>query len=107
RDTNALYGDDPGSPVLVLGDSFLRVFEQDNPGWAGFIAHLARELRRPLTSLVSDGGASTVVRQQLARMPRLLENKSLVIWEFVERDTRYGAEGWQIVPLPKPGTDRR
>jgi hypothetical protein len=99
RDSGALYRDDPGSPVLVLGDSFLRIYEQDEPGSAGLIAHLARELRQSLTSLVSDGGASTVVRQELARRPKLLVNKSLVIWEFVERDIRYGTEGWKDVSL--------
>jgi hypothetical protein len=24
----------------------------------------------------------------------------VVVWEFVERDIRLGAEGWQTVPLP-------
>lgn len=107
RDTRAPYRDDPASPILVLGDSFLRIYEQDEPGSAGFIAHLAMELGQPLTSLVSDGGASTLVRQELARRPKLLANKSLVIWEFVERDIRYGAEGWQAVPLPPSAIDRR
>ena len=30
--------------VLVLGDSFLRVYERDDPGAAGFIAHLRGNL---------------------------------------------------------------
>ncbi|HET9318462.1 MAG TPA: hypothetical protein VFO27_01765 [Bryobacteraceae bacterium] len=100
RDTGELYHDDPQSPVLVLGDSFLRIYEKDEPGAAGFIAHLARELRCPLTSIVNDGGASTLVRQELSRKPGLLSGKKLVIWEFVERDIRFGTEGWKYVPLP-------
>jgi len=100
RDTNALYEDDPESQVLVLGDSFLRIYQRDEPGHAGFIAHLARELGMPVTSIVNDGGASTLVRQELNRKPNLLMNKKVVIWEFVERDIRFGAEGWQDVPLP-------
>lgn len=95
-----LYRDDAHSPVLVLGDSYLRVYQTDEPKAAGFIAHLARELHTPLTSIVNDGGASTLVRRQLARNPELLAGKKLVIWEFVERDIRFGAEGWQSVPLP-------
>src|SRR5262249_5753543 len=95
-DTGTPYGDAPESEVLVLGDSFLRVYEQDEPGAAGFIAHLARELGQPLTSIVNDGGASTLVRQALAQRPTLLTNKRLVIWEFAEREIRYGTEGWQI-----------
>jgi hypothetical protein len=98
--TGQLYRDDPMAEVLVLGDSFLRVYQQDEPGAAGFVAHLARELRQPITSLVNDGGASTLVRQELHRRPALLINKRVVVWEFVERDIRLGFEGWQLVPLP-------
>ena len=98
-DTNALYHNEPGAEVVILGDSFLRVYEADEPGGAGFIAHLARGLRQPLSAIVNDGGGATLVRQQLARRPTLLTNVKLVIWEFVERDIGYGIEGWQIVPL--------
>ena len=100
-DTGMLYGDRPESEILILGDSFLRVYEQDEPGAAGFIAHIARELGRPLSTIVNDGGASTLVRQALAGRPSLLFYKKLVIWEFAERDIRYGTEGWQIVPLAR------
>ena len=99
-DPGEVYRDEPLARVLVLGDSFLRIYQTDEPGGAGFVAHLARELRQPLTSLVSDGGASTLVRQDLFRRPALLRNKQLVIWEFAERDIRLGTEGWQRVPLP-------
>ncbi|MHC1762826.1 MAG: hypothetical protein AB9869_00760 [Verrucomicrobiia bacterium] len=107
RDTGALYKDDPASDVLVMGDSFLRIYEQDEPGSAGFVAHLARALQRPLSSIINDGGASTLVRQELARRPELLANKKVVIWEFVERDIRLGTEGWQLVPLPPAPTGDR
>jgi len=94
------YQDDPHSPVLVLGDSFLRIYQRDEPTAAGFISHLAVKLRRPLASIVNDGGASTLVRQELARQAGLLKGKRLVIWEFVERDIRFGTEGWKEVALP-------
>jgi hypothetical protein len=107
RDTAEPYRSDAAAPILVLGDSFLRIYEQDEPRSAGFIAHLARELGQPLAAVVNDGGASTLVRQELARKPALLAGKTLVVWEFVERDIRFGIEGWQHVPLPevaeKPG----
>ncbi|MFC1604892.1 hypothetical protein ACFL5F_07685, partial [Planctomycetota bacterium] len=99
-DDGKLYGADPDSEVLVIGDSFLRIYSRDEPGAGGFIEHLACELGFPLTSIVNDGGASTLVRQELSRKPALLRNKKLVIWEFVERDIRFGTEGWQQVPLP-------
>lgn len=95
--------DEPNAPILVMGDSFLRIYQQDEPGSAGFISHLAKELKQPVASLVNDGGASTLVRQELHRRPGLLKNKKVVIWEFVERDIRLGAEGWQVVPLPTEG----
>jgi hypothetical protein len=98
--TSVPYQDASDAQVLVLGDSFLRIYQQDSPGAAGFVAHLARELKQPLTSIVGDGGASTLVRQDLSRRSNLLKNKRVVIWEFVERDIRYGTEGWQVVPLP-------
>jgi hypothetical protein len=106
-DARTPYRDVPESDVLILGDSFLRVYEEDDPGAAGFIAHVARELGQPLSSIVNDGGASTLVRQTLARRPALLSNKRLVIWEFAERDIRYGTEGWQIVPLARSKTTPR
>lgn len=100
RATKQPYQDDPNSEVLVLGDSFLRIYSHDEPSAAGFVEHLAYELGFALTAIVNDGGASTLVRQQLGRNPRLLANKKVIVWEFVERDIRFGAEGWQIVPLP-------
>jgi len=86
--------------VLVLGDSFLRIYERDAPGGAGFVPHLARQLGRPVAGIINDGGASTLVRQELFRRPRLLARAKVVVWEFVERDIRLGTEGWQNVPLP-------
>lgn len=92
----------PDAAVLMLGDSFLRIFETDEPGSAGLPAHLALTLGQPIAILIADGGASTLVRQELFRRPALLRGKRLVIWEFVERDLRLGTEGWARVPLPPP-----
>ena len=104
-DSGKPYEDDADSDVLVLGDSFLRIYERDEPGSAGFISHLAYELAKPVASLVNDGGASTLVRQGLYGKPALLEGKKVVVWEFVERDIRFGTEGWQKVPLPGADSD--
>jgi hypothetical protein len=96
-ESHAMYEDDPGSPILLLGDSFSRVFQTDDPESAGLIANLAYELQMPLASIVNDGGASTLVRQQLSRKAEILEGKRLIIWEFVERDIRFGMKGWQQI----------
>jgi hypothetical protein len=92
-------GDDEAATVLVLGDSFSRVFQSDEPGSSGFIAHLAHELRQPVASLVNDGGAATLVRQELHRRPEILRNRKIVIWEFTERDLRLATDGWQSIRL--------
>ena len=99
--SNQIYEDDPNADVLIIGDSFLRIYERDEPYAAGFVSHVAHELGKPVASIVNDGGASTLVRQELYRKPELLKNKKVLIWEFVERDIFYGAEGWQKVKLPK------
>ena len=90
RHGDSPYQDDAASPILLLGDSFARVF---------LIANLAFELQLPLTSIVNDGGASTLVRQELARDPEQLRGKRLVIWIFAERDARFGLQGWQRIQL--------
>ncbi|MBI4324369.1 MAG: hypothetical protein HY674_03820, partial [Chloroflexi bacterium] len=114
------------SSVLVLGDSFCRVYQMPEPpslgetagpqtgeqqaqqtatkkllpGSAGFISHLALALQAPVDAIVSDGGASSDVRKKLSTDPEILEGKKVVVWEFVERDIGMGKEGWEEVPLP-------
>ena len=95
-----LYRDEYSkSRVLVLGDSFSRIFQTDSPRGAGWISHIAYELSEPVASIVNDGGASTIVRQTLSRKLNLLKGKKLVIWEFVERDLRFGVQGWKHVSI--------
>jgi len=115
----------PGTSVLVLGDSFCRIYQFPEPqslgeapsansdqkeekgtkrllpGSAGFISHLALALKSPVDAIVSDGGASTDVRRKLSTNPEILEGKKVVVWEFVERDIALGAQGWEDVPLPR------
>ena len=118
---------DTSTSVLVLGDSFCRIYQSAEPaslggviefdpmegdretaasrkkllpGSAGFPSLLAYELKSPVDYIISDGGAATDVRQRLSVDPEILENKRVVIWEFAERDVRYGKAGWRDVPLP-------
>jgi len=105
QDDSLVYRDDSDSPVLLLGDSFSRIYQRDEPLSAGLVAQLAYELKMPLSSIVNDGGASTLVRQQLARRPEVLKGKKLVIWQFVERDIRFGTEGWKLVRIPGNAND--
>jgi hypothetical protein len=102
RDNGELYQEVADAEILVLGDSFMRIYQRDEPGGAGFIAHLAKELKQPVMSLVCEGGGSTLARQELNGRPAFLKNKKVVLWEFVERDIGLGLEGWKVVPLPPP-----
>src|ERR1019366_25135 len=115
--------------VLVLGDSFCRIYQEREPrslgnlidpardaeggniraektaarflpGSAGFASQLALSLAAPVDYIVSDGGASTDVRRTLATDPEILEGKKVVVWEFVERDIQLGKSGWLDAPLP-------
>ncbi len=111
--------------VLILGDSFCRIYQYAEPqslgelalatadgrkedpgakrllpGSSGLISHLALALRSPVDAIVSDGGASTDVRRRLSTNPEILEGKQVVVWEFVERDIALGSQGWEDVPLP-------
>lgn len=94
------YADSDSAAILWLGDSYSRIYQTDAPGAAGVIAQVARLTGQPLSSIVNDGGASTVVRRTLARKPRLLEHAKVVVWAFVERDIRFGDKGWSLEPLP-------
>ncbi len=106
------------SSILLIGDSFSRIYQSAEPaslnasthnhhrkkrllpGSAGFPSLLAWELKAPVDYIVSDGGAATDVRQRLCVNPEILQNKTIVIWEFAERDIQLGGEGWASVPLP-------
>jgi hypothetical protein len=122
------YRDPRGkSQVLLLGDSFSRVYQYAEPqslgerlelsgeerprqpdlmgatrlypGSAGLVSHLARALGQSVDAMVSDGGASTDVRRRLSMNPEILEGKRVVVWQFVERDLQLGE--WDEVPLPR------
>jgi hypothetical protein len=93
------YADSDDSRILLLGDSFSRIYQTDEPEAAGLIANLAFELHTPLASIVNDGGASTLVRQELARNLEILQGKRIVIWAFAERDLRFGMKGWAKIAL--------
>jgi len=95
---SSLFRDDfRKARIFILGDSFSRIYQTDAPQSAGWISQLALQLQEPVASLVSDGGASTLVREKLARKPGVLRGKRVVIWEFVERDYRFGDSGWKTM----------
>ena len=51
------------------------------------------------SAVLVTGGTGTI-GAEIVRQADLLDGKKLVIWEFVESDIRFGADGWKDVPLP-------
>ena len=88
------------APIMILGDSFTRIYQTDAPQSAGWASHLARELSQPVFMLYNDGGASTLIRDAMVEKHLdALPSKKLVVWEIVERDIRFGEGGWRDVKL--------
>jgi hypothetical protein len=96
----APWSTEPGGETGGDGEKALRRKKRLLPGSAGFPSLLAYELKSPVDYVISDGGAATDVRQRLSVDSEILENKRVVIWEFAEREVRYGKAGWSDVPLP-------
>jgi len=77
-----LYEDVDASPVLVVGDSNLQIYQYANESLtstgahAGFTAHLARHLGLPV-SLSASGGFRLA---QLSREPELFEMRKVVVF---------------------------
>lgn len=84
------------SPVVLLGDSFVNVFEDPGLGFglkaedkigAGISSHLAKQWKRPLHVIAINGGGATEVRKSFASLPdEEVRKKETVIWLFSARD---------------------
>jgi hypothetical protein len=90
-----------GAEVLLLGDSFCRIFEEGEVTGAGLRSQLAWRLGRPVGLIRQDGGGATLVRQELARHPERLRGVKVVVWEFAERDLLAAETEWAKVELPR------
>jgi hypothetical protein len=91
---------DPGSPVMLLGDSFVNIFDDPSLGLskttakleggmrgAGFAAHLAARLGAGIDVIAVNGGGATAVRKELARRgDEAIRAKQVVVWILSARD---------------------
>lgn len=89
---------DPKSPVALLGDSFVNVFDDPQLGFedpgkpgerlkAGFAHHLSLLFSRPLDVIAVNGGGATAARAEFARrFDDEVRAKKLVIWAIACRD---------------------
>lgn len=108
---------DPASPVIVLGDSFVNIFEDPSLGFAdgekesigaGFSSHLSASLARPVHTIAINGGGASAVREAFATLPgEVIAKKKIVVWLLSSRDLllaeiparRAGIE-WREVAFP-------
>lgn len=113
----ALLASDPASPVVVLGDSFVNIFEDPSLGFAagekdsigaGFSSHLAAALGQSVHTIAINGGGARAVREAFAALPgEVIAKKKFVVWLLSSRDLllaeiparRAGIE-WREVTLP-------
>lgn len=95
--TGAKLRSDTASPIVLLGDSFLNIFQDPSLGFgngdsteplgAGFAAHLAANLGGNIDVLAINGGAASSVREQFAKRPdNVVRSKKVVIWTVAARD---------------------
>jgi alginate O-acetyltransferase complex protein AlgJ len=91
---------EPSAPILLLGDSFTRVFSDPSLGLgehAGLAEQLAAELRTAVDVIAIAGGSALAVREAVAR--RGLDGKELVVWQLSMRDLAGDPSLWRTVTL--------
>lgn len=106
---------DPRSPVVLMTDSYGKVFhtggEDEHGTGAGLPDQLAAELGFPVDLLASSGSAIKAVRVALRRRvgadPQYLSRKKVVIWCFASRYLTTVANEWCRVPIMHFTTPRR
>jgi len=91
------------SSVLLLGDSFTRIYSAPDLHWgrdSGLAERLSEHLGQDVDVLAMNAGGSSSVRQSLARSPERLQGKKAVVYEFSMRELSGG--DWKVIPLPEP-----
>ncbi len=87
---------DPSSEIVVLGDSFVNIFEDPALGFAleeetsigaGFSSHLAAAIGRPVQTIAINGGGATAVREAFVKLPvKEIAAKKTIVWVLSARD---------------------
>ncbi len=96
EETGEPLSSDPQSGVVVLGDSFVNIYEDPALGFgegkeasigAGFSSHLATALGQTVHTIAINGGGATGVREAFAGLPDdQVRAKKTVIWVLSSRD---------------------
>jgi alginate O-acetyltransferase complex protein AlgJ len=100
----AFWRGNPGSDVLLLGDSFSNIYSVPGMGWgeaAGFAEHLSVALGRSVDAITRNSDGAFATRQMLQREMlsgrNRLAGKRIVVWEFAVRELMFG--DWKQLPL--------
>lgn len=88
------WDDSEKSPILLLGDSYLGVYQKIAPRAAGFSSLLAADLKLPVTLAMGWGGGPEAPRKLAGRGPDGLRGKRLVVWIMSQRDLFRYPGGW-------------
>jgi len=88
------WDDAETGPVLLLGDSYLGVYQKVPPRAAGFSSHLASQLKIPVSVVMGWGGGPEAPRKLAARGPHALDGRRLVVWIMSVRDLYRFPGGW-------------
>jgi len=87
--------DDPEtSPVLLIGDSYLGVYQKVAPRSAGFSSYLSSSLSVPVSVVMGWGGGPEAPRKLADRGPQALAGRRLVVWVMSVRDLFRFPGGW-------------
>lgn len=89
------YDDVEGASILLIGDSYLGVYQKVPPRAAGFSAHLAASLATPVSVVMGWGGGPEAPRKLAARGPDALKGRRLVVWVMSVRDLFRFPGGWK------------
>ncbi|MEO0415066.1 MAG: hypothetical protein AAF226_08960, partial [Verrucomicrobiota bacterium] len=102
-ETSQPLADSLESPIALIGDSFLNIYEEPGLGFgiqesesaldqspligAGVPSHLAAALGTRLQVIAINGEGATGVRQAFAQLPdNIVRSKKVVIWALASRD---------------------
>ncbi|QQS06147.1 MAG: hypothetical protein IPK50_04455 [Fibrobacterota bacterium] len=87
--------DDPEtSPILLIGDSYLGVYQKISPRAAGFSSYLSSTLSVPVSVVMGWGGGPEAPKKLSDRGPQALEGRRLVVWVMSVRDLFQFPGGW-------------
>lgn len=95
-----VYQDSPSSPIVMLGDSFCGIYQNEGCNGAGLSAHVAKQIGLPVDLIMAHGSGPRIRAQFVRRGATAIRQKKLVIWTVVARDLYNYWAPWDRVQVP-------